>query len=234
MTKRRTNMQLTGGSGGGLLAVQTFTSSGMYTPTAGTKKIIVELIGGGGSGASPVNASKSYQVGLGGLGGNYIKAVLTSNIKPMLVQVGAGGQALDNDGTDGGMTTLGNPGEETTQSIVAYGGLCGETLVVAALPIAGEYLSSGSTVEQAYGFQTISYKDGFDGGSFPIATEAQLMGGRGGDTPLGTGGNGRPLSTGRPGIGFGAGGGGGCAKANFAGSRGGNGSAGAVIIYEYS
>lgn len=57
-----------GSSSGGLLNIQTFTSSGTYTPTPGTTKVIVEVVGGGASGGSCAATTGSTASGASGGG----------------------------------------------------------------------------------------------------------------------------------------------------------------------
>ncbi len=77
---------------GRLLDVKVLTGSGVYTPTTGTKSVLVELVGGGG-GASALPACTSSQIGvsLAGQTGGYIKAYLKSNFSGASYSVGEGG-----------------------------------------------------------------------------------------------------------------------------------------------
>ena len=56
---------------GRLLGVRVFTASGTYTPTAGTKSVIVEAQGGGGGGGGIGSAAGGATAGNGGGGGGY-------------------------------------------------------------------------------------------------------------------------------------------------------------------
>ncbi len=100
--------QLTGGR---LLNVQVFAASGIYTPTAGTRKVIVEAVGGGG-GSGGVPATSASQNSASGNGGNgaYGKALFTSNFAGLAVTVGAGGVAgtgAPSNGGNGGTSSFG-------------------------------------------------------------------------------------------------------------------------------
>ncbi|MBC2637161.1 hypothetical protein H7I78_25120, partial [Citrobacter braakii] len=60
------------GISGRLINIQTFTTSGTYTPTPGTKSILVQVQGGGGAGGSATSGTgTSATVGSGGGGGGY-------------------------------------------------------------------------------------------------------------------------------------------------------------------
>lgn len=104
-------------SGGiGNVTGQTFCASGCthtagtYTPTAGTKFIIVELNGGGGGGGGTAGASCSVSSS-GGAGG-YVKAILTAaqagTPTITLGAAGTAGSAGTNAGGAGGTTSMGS------------------------------------------------------------------------------------------------------------------------------
>ncbi|EKG5017784.1 hypothetical protein O3Q57_002909 [Salmonella enterica] len=97
---------------GRLLNVKTITTSGTYTPTAGTKSIIVEAIGGGGaSGNLTATGATSNAVSAAGSNGAYAKARYTSGFSSISVTVGAGGTvngAGGGNGGDGGTTSFGS------------------------------------------------------------------------------------------------------------------------------
>lgn len=110
----------------GLLNVKIFTSGTTYTPTPGTHKIIIELIGGGGGGGGAA-ASTSTQVSAAGGGGSggYARKFFTGINGTYSYSIGAGGNggsAGNNNGTAGGNTTFTGPGAIT---VTAYGGSYG-------------------------------------------------------------------------------------------------------------
>lgn len=81
---------------GRLLNVKVFTSSGTYTPTAGTKSIVVECQGGGGGGGGAVitGAASALSAGSGGAAGSYAKGRFMNIGSSYPVIVGAGGLAV--------------------------------------------------------------------------------------------------------------------------------------------
>ena len=87
------------------VVVQTFTSSGTYTPTANMKYCTIEVVGGGGgTGGCVAPTSGNGNVGSGGGGGGYArKTVSAATIgASQAVTVGTGGTAGNTSGTNGG------------------------------------------------------------------------------------------------------------------------------------
>ncbi|CAM7669697.1 hypothetical protein [Citrobacter sedlakii] len=97
---------------GRLLNVKTITVSGTYTPTSGTKSIIVEAIGGGGaSGNLTATGATQNAVSAAGSNGAYAKARYTSGFSSVSVTIGAGGTVAGGgagSGGDGGATSFGS------------------------------------------------------------------------------------------------------------------------------
>ncbi|CRL43954.1 Phage tail fibre repeat protein [Sodalis glossinidius str. 'morsitans'] len=92
-------------SGGRLLNIQSFTKSGIYTPTPGTRKIRVKCwcAGGGGAGMSKQNRGS-----VAGAAGAYAEALLNAtSFSSVSVEVGTGGAAsADGVSLDGGYGIL--------------------------------------------------------------------------------------------------------------------------------
>uniref|UniRef100_A0A1A9WSJ4 Uncharacterized protein n=1 Tax=Glossina brevipalpis TaxID=37001 RepID=A0A1A9WSJ4_9MUSC len=92
-------------SGGRLLNIQSFTESGIYTPTPGTQKIRVKCWGAGGSGA---RMSKQSRGSVSGAGGGLCRGATGCNVVFVL---GTGGAAsadgVSLDGGDGGGSYFG-------------------------------------------------------------------------------------------------------------------------------
>ncbi|EIX0016974.1 hypothetical protein MGZ19_003593, partial [Escherichia coli] len=109
---------------GRLLNVQVFTSSGLYTPTPGTKKAIVEVQGAGGAGAGTNSPATMCAASGSGTSGAYAKAII-DNPTPQQVTVGSGGKGgVDNpagNGNAGGQSSFGS-------LVTAIGGLGGEAM----------------------------------------------------------------------------------------------------------
>ena len=90
---------------GRLINVQSFTASGTYIPTKGTRSIIVEVLGGGGGGGgASSNSTTTVGLGGGGGGGGYAKSYLTDVPTSQAVTVGIGGAPY----TAGGDSKFGN------------------------------------------------------------------------------------------------------------------------------
>lgn len=108
ITSKKLAKRMQAQASGRLLGVQVFTSSGTYTPTPGTKSIVVECLGagGGGGGANPAGAGQVSAGGHGG-GGAYAKGRFTAGFEGLAVTIGNGG-ALGGVGGLGGTTSLGS------------------------------------------------------------------------------------------------------------------------------
>jgi len=80
---------------GRLLNIQTFVTNGQYTPSPGTKRIIVEAISGGGGSRSGSTASGQTGGSPPGYHGQYNKSRfdISAITTPLTVTVGAGGVA---------------------------------------------------------------------------------------------------------------------------------------------
>lgn len=209
---------------GRLLNVQTFNASGTYTPTPGTKKIIVEVIGAGGGGgsASGANAS-SVGIGAGGGAGGYAKSLITSVPSSQSVVVGVGG----NPSSPGGLSSFG--------SIVANGGLGGDSSISSAWTTAfGVNLFRGANGGSATGGNIVNSSGGC-GGTAIWSKENNCVSGEGGASYLSGGATPIGGSSG-PGNAGTAGGGGSGANANLTTTvyTGGKGGDGLVIIWEYA
>lgn len=204
-------------AGGAQVVSQVFTGSGTYTPTAGMKYCIVEMVGGGGGGGG---ASTPGSAGGGG-GAGYAKKVISAAAigASKAVTIGAGGAAGSTGGGDGGAggtTSLaalmsasgGTGGIGTTGGYIRDGGAAGTGT-------SGDFNSSGQP-------------------GHPTGGVATGPSGAGGASPLGGGGQalkGNSDSSG--GNGSVGGGGSGGFYATGGGKAGGTGGNGIVIITEF-
>lgn len=84
---------------GRLLSIQTFTASGTYTPTPGTKRVRVKIWGGGGSGRGIAAQGGATS----GAGGGYVEGIYTLPAGSSFpIVVGKGGEAIPaGNGSDG-------------------------------------------------------------------------------------------------------------------------------------
>lgn len=203
-------------------APKKFTANGTYTPTPGTKMIMVEVLGGGGGGgnASTANTS-SIALGTGGASGAYAKSFLTVVPVSQSVVVGAGGSS----NASGGTSSFG--------SIVAPGGGAGgnslgstNTSQVTQIRGALPSIATGGTLINAQGGV---------GGTSLVTSFGNSVSGAGGDSyyskgPGGVGGN---TQTGNNGL-LGAGGSGANATGTTSVVYGGTGGDGLVIVWEFA
>lgn len=215
---------------GRLLSVQIFETAGTftYTPSSGTKSVVVEVQGaGGGGGAAAANGASLVSAGQGGGGGAYGVSLISSGFSGATITIGAGGLA--------GTTAAANAGTGGSSSFGGFiscpggpGGRPGASLpqpVVAQSPLEGAAAPLGANIKAVPGTQPVSGL---------ILTNTPLSG-KGGDSMLGVGG--QPIygaAAGNNGTGFGSGGSGGAAGSSVALKAGGAGAGGKVIVWEYS
>ncbi|WP_250533560.1 hypothetical protein [Caballeronia sp. AZ10_KS36] len=209
---------------GKLLNVQTFTSNGTYTPTAGTKFVIVEVLGGAGSGGGcAATGASQISVGSGGCAGAYAKALITSGFSGVAVTVGVGGAPASGFAS--------NPGTASSfGSLVSCPGGLGGT---SAGPTTPPWFTGVNTSAAPTGGNITGAAGASGGISVALSTTAGY-GAAGGSSPFGGGGGPGVINVaGLPSPSQGAGGGGsmlGPSQSAIAGGRGGN---GVVIVYEF-
>lgn len=220
---------------GRYLGFQVFAASGTYTPTAGAKTIQVEAIGGGGGGGGCAGTTAAQQAtSFGGVAGSYalvefpVDANILAGVAVTVGAAGAGATAGANSGGAGGNTTFG-----TRLSVAGGAGGGG-----GAGNGSGAYIGNrvrSFTAASATGGSILKSVLGADG-SAPMALSVDVtVGGAGGSTLLGTGGLPITNQQGNPGAGRGAGGAGGSRPQSQATAiPGAAGTAGIVIVYEYS
>ena len=233
-------------AGHGLIGIQTFclsgcttTSTGAYTPDAGTNQVIIEVqAAGGGSGSCALTSSGQACVGGSASGGSYARGKFTASFSGITMTIGAAGTAGSvSAGGVGGTTSAGSliscpgglgglqgtVGTQTTyqeaEGPVASPSACTQTGGVAILSVAGPASSAG--------FQGSTGA----GGQYPGGSNC---------TPLGCG----PVmaqlagsvatSTGATGVGYGWGAGGSLNDASQAATLGAAGGPSIIIVYEYN
>lgn len=220
---------------GRLLNVQVITSSGTYTQTPGTTKVIVEVQapGGGGGGAAATSTGQSA-VGSGGGSGAYAKVLVTSGFNGATVTIGAagtGGTAGANAGTTGGTTSFGS-------FVSCPGGVGGSGGVAVTGPAFENNAGVGGAVPTISGAMTIVSIGGTAAAPGVIVVAGgQSNSGQGGSSQYGAGGRALIASSlaGAVGTGFGAGGGGGAnSSPSSPAVAGGNAAGAVVIVWEYS
>lgn len=218
-------------------APKIITSSGTYTPSAGTKSIIFECVGGGGGGGGCVAASSSAHLvsaggGAGGTAMHYVSTLASS----YAISIGAGGAAGTTSGTvggDGGTTSVGT-------ICVATGGKGGGGGNSGAVSSSNTLVSSGG--KAGAGTAGNLRQGAYESAGVAVAAFQSNVGSGGGSTPYGQGGLPTGTSTqgaiaGNSGSGYGAGGSG-CASYGASGATsavsGGAGTQGLVIVWEFA
>lgn len=202
--------------------IQTFTSSGTYTPSAGMAFCEISAYGGGGGGGGAATTTIGFTSGGGGGAASksitMASAVTIGSSQTVTIgTAGTGGTSGANNGNPGGDTSVGS-------ICIGKGGGGGLGAAVNAGGAGGAGGISGT------GTITGTGQGGFTGTGASI----QTVGGysdAGGSTDLGGGGPAPVQTTGISGTGYGSGGSGGN---TFSTARaGGNGAPGIVIITEY-
>lgn len=213
---------------GTFIGTQVLTSGILYTPTSGTNKVTLVLVGGGGGGGGVKGTIGSTGAAGGGGAGGTLIVTFGSVSGTYTYAIGAlgggGGGVTPNNGTAGDNTTFTNG----VTTYTAYGGS------------GGGASTAGTVVANVAGGAggVVSTNGDVNGGGAPGANGITLSGsvgnsGAGGSTPYGGGSVGLTSgSNSANATGFGAGGGG-AMSTTSANKIGGNGSAGVIIVYEY-
>jgi len=209
------------------VVVQSFTTNGTYTPTAGMVYCLAEVWGGGGGGGGTVSmGATSSGSATGGGGGGYARARLTAaqigaSKAVTIGSLGTGGAAGNNNGTAGGSCSLGS-------LCVATGGVGGNgnpgtggfiSGVSGGIGTTGDDLFAGGDGDGTVntGLGTVLYTGGLSGAGAMGGGSARSVG-----QSFGAAGN------------FPGGGGGGAQSANTSiAQAGGNGALGYVRITEF-
>jgi hypothetical protein len=202
------------GGGAGLASVQVFTSSGTYTPTAGTTAIVVEIVGGGGASGGTQNLANRPVAGAGG--GGYSRKFISSP-SSQTVTIGEGGTAVLNvdntgNGDTGGTTSFG-------AIMTATGGQGG---AVGQIPWAGGIGAGGD----------INISGGAGGWPRNYNPSTSSFGGNGGSSYFAGSVAGTYDSAGNVGLVYGGGASGGSSE-DTSGFDGVDGAPGICIVWEY-
>lgn len=225
---------------GGLIARRVFTTTGSstYTASTGTNWIIVEAQGAGGGGGSGAASPGAGKVTLGGSGsaGAYLSVALTANFNGGTIVVGAkgtgGASGGSNTGTAGGASSF----TLTTGTTYSAGGGNGDGTVVAVTPPYITGAVNGSATSGATPDTSIPGSAPMVGISANVASTASGQGGRsfystGGWPAQGFSAN--STVVGNDATGYGGGGTGAVISGTGATKKGGDGSNGIVIIWEF-
>lgn len=214
-----------GGAGAVItVAIQSFTSSGTYTPTSGMIYCIIECQGGGGGGGGG-NNSQSGAGGGGGAGG-YSRGVFSSGT------IGVSQTVTINSGGGGNSGAAGSTGGSVSVGalISANGGTGGGT------PSGGPSGTAGTGGTATGGTVNITGGTAQAGQNAANAGTPTYYGGIGSNSMFGVGGSTVAEQSshvaGKNATGFGAGGGGGAAS-DGTNTTGGSGTNGIIIITEY-
>lgn len=201
-----------------------------YNLPTGCTAIWVRAVGpgaGGGGSAAPSNAG----AGGGGGAGGYVEKFITNPSASFTYTIGTAGSASAAGnaagGTPSGATTFADGGSISLSAgagSAGGGSGGGSTGVVFTTGKASGGAASGGDVN----------RNGNFGDAGVVLSATQAMGGRGGDSPLGVGGEGgQGTSAGAGAGGYGSGGGGAGVVSGGSAQAGAAGAAGVIIIHEY-
>lgn len=218
-------------SPGRFLGVQVFTNTGAYTPTAGTKAIVVEGVGGGAGGTGvPATGGGAGAVGGGGGSGASFKVLIRTGFSGATVTIGTGGAGVvGSAGIAGGATSFGT-----------FATAPGGANIAAATPQPPPNISGGAspsaaaTASPGVGGLAIALSRGLPGGYGVFAANGNGISGAGAPSIYGPGGQSSVSAGGAAGFAPGSGGSGGLNNFSSAANAGGPGVAGQVIVWEYA
>lgn len=224
-------------SPGSFLRRQNFGANNTYTPTPGTNRVTIRMVGGGGGGGG-CQSGANQSAASGGASGTMVDlggapSLSTGPIAGGAVVIGAGGAggiANTTPAVAGGDTTIVINGITYT----AKGGGAGVVALslVAPASVRGGRLTAGSSSADC-----TAGTAGMPGISTTNAGANRTVGGDGGSNPLGQGGAGSSDGDGdgaAPAAGYGGGGGGAATEAVAQPRNGGAGANGVIIIDEYT
>lgn len=216
---------------GTLLTKKVFTSNGTYTPTPGTKSIIIEMVGGGGGGGGAAStAAGQLSLGGGGGGGAFLRTkLITVPSGSQTVNIGVGGTAgaaSGGVGGTGGTTSFGS-------LFSAAGGLGGSSVgPSSSFPfLANPGGAQGTVTGSAADIEFTSLGEAGDYGMALSVT--WYLSGRGGASFLSGGAFGLASTAGNPGS-YGSGGSAAARAVSTVGATGGVGGGGILVVWEFA
>ena len=200
------------------------TGSGTYTVPAGIESIVVECIGGGGSGAGSLGGGSTFASSGGGGSGGYCRSFIVSPSASYAYAVGAGGAAPSagaNAGNAGAASTFGS-------AFISAGGGAGGSFGTAVSASVTAFASAGSGGTPSGSDVDVAG----NAGAFGIAASGNLGSGAGGSGYYGGGAKAIANATGNGNAGSVGGGGSGSTSTtvSYAGGAGGDGQ---IIIWEF-
>lgn len=211
---------------GTLIGVRTFSSTTVYSPTAGTRSVLVRLQGpGGGGGGAVAPGAAGMSIGAAGGAGAYAETFFTSAFAGLTITLPPGGLGGTGAvGSTGGTASFGGllscPGG-------AGGGLSGPSSSGFIVASATSAPPTGGVIENSRGA----------GSDFSIsinASNGQL--GKAGTSKFGPGGpsSGVPVLNGTASYSLGGGGGGTALLSGASPATGGQGGGAFCVVFEYS
>ena len=217
-------------TGPGRLVKETLLTTGTsFTTQATTNTLRIRMVGGGGGGAGCTSVASAIGTGGGGGSGAYAEWVVTvSPNTAYTYAIGSAGAGASGAAGGNGTSTTFTVGATTC---TAPGGTGAP--VATAVTTLTPYIGGAGAAVATNGTVNIAGNPGFPGVPTVVATPLGVSG-NGASSPLGSGGIGlTAVGNGNNATGYGAGGGGAFTGASTV-RTGGSGTAGAIIVEEFS
>lgn len=217
---------------GSLISTRVFTTSTTYTPTAGTRYIVVEAQGAGGAGGGiPILGGGELSGAGGGSSGAYGRKVITTGFSGAAITIGTGGSGVAGGTGGSGTTTSFGAALTCPGGAGAIAGTIATSTFVTGSPGTGSSAPTGADVGFRGMAGTVGASYGGTSGVSGYGASSRFGSGGGGGVVNGA----SSAAAGNPAGGYGAGGGGALgAGGTGATQAGGAGAPGIIIIYEYN
>ena len=211
---------------GGLKSFQIFTSgtAATYTTPGGITSILVEVVGGGGGGGGSTGGASTASIGAGGGAGGYARLWVASASGTYTYTVGAGGTAGASGGSGGG---TGGTTTFSASSLQATGGFGGNGMAAIGATASSQSIGGSAGVGSNGNINVQGAP-----GSYGATTLGAVIPSFGGSSHYGGGAITTGIGAGKTAGNYGSGGSGGYSITTSV--AGGVGSAGLIIVWEFS
>lgn len=207
------------------------TSGTTFTPSLGVTALLIELWGPGGAGGGAAsNVANNASMGGGGSAGGYARKFIIGVPSSITYSIGAGGTGGAGAGPNGSAVTRFTVNGVNYDASLGLGGAATASATTAA------GAAGGASVSGVNGDENIQSQSGQEGWrQTGTTTTINAVGGEGGRSTMGNGGQSRGTQGGgNAASGFGAGGGGACSLSGGAAQNGGSGAPGCIRVWQFT